>query len=914
MAESGATTLPLALSLPAGLNGDGWSPLTMTKLIAPRMPMGMVAINRHLRWIGPVLAHALTLVQAPSGYGKSTIAICWYKALSERGVRVGWISFEREDDDAARAFSYIFMALRMAGVPLDLAYDSLTPPQSLAAQLINAVFEFGEPVALFLDDLDRLSDQKVLLFLNYVLVHCPENLHLVCTCQAELELPLLFLDTHAMLVRVSTEELRLTDPEAHALLMSSAPSLNSHEARRLNEAMAGWVTGLRIGSAALRNNRDALLDIGLVSHGARWMSEYLDDNIFQHLTPDARQFLTRCAIVETLSADLCQVLSAQGNASRMLVWLADQNLFLQRLDDAGNLFRIHPVFREFLLKRLQEEDPAAIPALHSQASGWYAARGQMAEAISHAFDANDIEGAARLVNRAARDMLEHSNILALLGWIARLPDDVASRYLDLRLAEAWALTLTLRPQARQLMVEIAAQIEQIDDLAEAARIRHELAGLKTIFLAVFEDRLDAAISSGYVFLAHQTDENSFVTRAVRNAVAYCELKRGHGVLVHDIVRPSQLCAVRSEQLFTTAYRYSIVGLTHFNQGEAAEAERVFQTGLDLVLARNGRQSASAGLLSAFRARSLYERGDIDGASALLKDSLPIIDEAAFHEAVIFAYVAAIRIAALHLDMASAAALLEQVELIGHERQWRRVIAHCALERIRLRLPLTTDIDQLAHGLGDVGAACDLLDLDTRTYALVVKARCLDALVAGDTGRAKLQLDWLQAYAARSNNWFYALRTELMAIACTAMESPQFRISPLQAQFLGDAVTKGFGRTLLDGLSPLPKPTMKALLGEVPGMGQLLDSQAHLITPAIRRPRLSGATVFGLLTSREIEVLSCVSRGDSNKEIARQLHLTPETVKWHMKNILRKLDCDNRTDAVARASRLGLAISSSAPLS
>lgn len=98
------------------------------------------------------------------------------------------------------------------------------------------------------------------------------------------------------------------------------------------------------------------------------------------------------------------------------------------------------------------------------------------------------------------------------------------------------------------------------------------------------------------------------------------------------------------------------------------------------------------------------------------------------------------------------------------------------------------------------------------------------------------------------------------------------------------------------------------------MGQLLDSQAHLITPAIRRPRLSGATVFGLLTSREIEVLSCVSRGDSNKEIARQLHLTPETVKWHMKNILRKLDCDNRTDAVARASRLGLAISSSAPLS
>lgn len=59
-----------------------------------------------------------------------------------------------------------------------------------------------------------------------------------------------------------------------------------------------------------------------------------------------------------------------------------------------------------------------------------------------------------------------------------------------------------------------------------------------------------------------------------------------------------------------------------------------------------------------------------------------------------------------------------------------------------------------------------------------------------------------------------------------------------------------------------------------------------------------------LTPRELDVLRGVAGGHSNKVIARQLHLTPETIKWHLKNIMRKLGVNSRKAAVERAVACG----------
>ena len=76
-------------------------------------------------------------------------------------------------------------------------------------------------------------------------------------------------------------------------------------------------------------------------------------------------------------------------------------------------------------------------------------------------------------------------------------------------------------------------------------------------------------------------------------------------------------------------------------------------------------------------------------------------------------------------------------------------------------------------------------------------------------------------------------------------------------------------------------------------------------PVVRSPLTRAADAGGGLSRREREVVRLVAVGRTNREIARDLFLSPRTVDMHVRNILRKLDCRSRMEAAGRARELGL---------
>jgi DNA-binding NarL/FixJ family response regulator len=84
------------------------------------------------------------------------------------------------------------------------------------------------------------------------------------------------------------------------------------------------------------------------------------------------------------------------------------------------------------------------------------------------------------------------------------------------------------------------------------------------------------------------------------------------------------------------------------------------------------------------------------------------------------------------------------------------------------------------------------------------------------------------------------------------------------------------------------------------LAALLDKRA---TPV--EPTNGDADGIPRLTAREIEVLAAMADGASNKEIARRLDISFYTVKFHVAAILDKLDAESRTEAVVKASQLGI---------
>ena len=79
--------------------------------------------------------------------------------------------------------------------------------------------------------------------------------------------------------------------------------------------------------------------------------------------------------------------------------------------------------------------------------------------------------------------------------------------------------------------------------------------------------------------------------------------------------------------------------------------------------------------------------------------------------------------------------------------------------------------------------------------------------------------------------------------------------------------------------------------------------ALLLSPRAIRRSTSSSRLAELLTRRELDVLRLMARGDSNKAIATELVVSEGTVKFHVKNILRKLRAANRVEAAARYLQL-----------
>jgi len=109
---------------------------------------------------------------------------------------------------------------------------------------------------------------------------------------------------------------------------------------------------------------------------------------------------------------------------------------------------------------------------------------------------------------------------------------------------------------------------------------------------------------------------------------------------------------------------------------------------------------------------------------------------------------------------------------------------------------------------------------------------------------------------------------------------------------------------LDVEDPALADRLLALLGSVPGVRLVASGDPADVALVTARPA-APAGGEAALTPRELEVLALLVEGASNKVIARRLGISVHTAKFHVGQLLDKLDATGRTDAVTHAARLGV---------
>ena len=94
--------------------------------------------------------------------------------------------------------------------------------------------------------------------------------------------------------------------------------------------------------------------------------------------------------------------------------------------------------------------------------------------------------------------------------------------------------------------------------------------------------------------------------------------------------------------------------------------------------------------------------------------------------------------------------------------------------------------------------------------------------------------------------------------------------------------------------------------QVVGVAATHPRVAHVDRHTVAVVEAGDDTVIGTaLSTRELQVLACVSEGRSNHQVAMALFVSPETVKTHLRRVFEKLDVSNRAAAVVKGVELGL---------
>jgi LuxR family transcriptional regulator, maltose regulon positive regulatory protein len=387
----------------------------------PRLDPTLIARPRLDELIEGAVQHALTVVLAPAGYGKTNALGFWARRT---GRSVAWLSLDRSDNHPARFVEHVLGSLEAAlpamGTRTRSALQSGAPVSETADLLIDDLSALAEPAVLVLDDFQLIVSSEVHATVNEILSRVSRSLRVVIASRVRPRLRIAHLRACRQLADVRSEDLAFTSDEVTAWLDGAFMlDLGKEEVDLLMERFEGWPAGLYLAALALERAEDRSEVLSTIGGGAAFVSEYLEEEVLSSFDPESRPVILRTGVPERLCAALCHSAAGSISASHFRAF-ARSNLFLVPLDPEERWFRYRRPFRDFLLSRLEQEEPGATFEVLRKTASWLADHGEVLEAVRAASSANDTPHAARILAGGWAHLLRSGETSSIRPLIKRL--------------------------------------------------------------------------------------------------------------------------------------------------------------------------------------------------------------------------------------------------------------------------------------------------------------------------------------------------------------------------------------------------------------------------------------------------------------------------------------------------------------
>jgi LuxR family maltose regulon positive regulatory protein len=870
----------------------------------------------------------LVLLSASAGSGKTTLLAAW---ASQCPHPVAWLSLDSLDNDPLRFWSTIMLALRTRFPSLgEEAFTSLHSSDSsnlsaFLTLLINDLSTVGEETTLIVDDYHVIEEPTIHSSLTFLLNHAPSCLHLLLSSRIDPSLALSRHRARGQMIELRDADLRLSEPEvADFLQQVMGLHLDTVDEQRLAQRTEGWLVGLQLAALSLTRQDDPSAWVVAFRGNQRLILDYLQDEILMRQEPSIRRFLLRVCILPRMNASLCQAVTGKAGSQQMLEALERSNLFLVPLDEQRQWYRLHDLFRDALLARLQAIQPELMPTLYERASRWYEHHGLLPEAIDASLKAGAFAHAANLIERSIDPKSLRHPYHTLCRWLEQMPIEMMQAQPVLSFLYALAImytSLRLDPASWERIDRFLRWAEegfeastQQDRLGDALELHAELAFFREDIPAMFTLARQASslLSAGNLMYS-----TNLLTRGYEHLLA-----GNVDAAWHNCLEGNRLCESRGN--YTAALAASnFLGEICFARGElhrasdyyhqtlvrANEDAEVFQH--QFVTGTGDREPFFVSWAYHNLAQLSYEWNDLEVAHQYLSQARASGEdpETGMHVLTSGSLIQA-RLLLRRGESAQAQRVLETWERQARFPWVRRAI-RTGQARLQLALGNLPAVEQWSRARdqplpsGEQEGELPYMSQEEEALLLIrlylAQRRVEEALQA--------VIPWKEKAQAQGRQHSVLEILILESLACSmAHQMPQARSALIHALRL--AHPQNYQRLFLDEgqtLATLLRSTLEEMQEpDVSAYARRLlkafeQEQVQVSFPGTSAP----SQLLEPLTPQEQRVLRLMAEGASNQQIANQLVISLATARKHVSNILSKLGAANRTQAIALARQYAL---------
>lgn len=445
--------------------------LLATKIEFPKLNGFIVSGRNCIHLLNQGLKKQVTLITAPTGYGKTTLLTEWLQKQSYSTQLQVWISLDAYDNSEMQFWSYIVVAFQKRyprfRFNLQQFMKSCLDNANLTYlnQFINEIASIPESFHLILDDYHLITNENIHSGIDYLIAHQPKNLHITFSSRTSLPFSVSRLRAQDQLAEVTSADLAFTLEETRAFLIDARGLIISpSQVQSLYAATEGWIAGLQLAAHSMHNHSTINIPSGRIAENNPQILEYLSEEVINKQDDKVKDFLLKTSILSEFSAPLCDAL-LESNCSQELIKQIEQlNLFIKPIDQSRQWYRYHPLFSHNMLILLNKLCPETIPLLHRRACKWFQMNNYPDKAIPHALACGNYDCAARILDNWSMQAITKLDLTNLIYWSSFISDDLFNQYPNLGINYALANQILLRHELVEPIInKVEAALANLPD-------------------------------------------------------------------------------------------------------------------------------------------------------------------------------------------------------------------------------------------------------------------------------------------------------------------------------------------------------------------------------------------------------------------------------------------------------------------